>query len=59
MAWLAEHVGAQSTGDDTDDLAAVSTAIGLAPNAPRRKILARFRHRSDAEAVGLLERLWM
>lgn len=59
LRWLVEHVGAEPTGGEVDDLGAVSTAIGLAPNAPRRKILARFRHRSDNFAVELLERLWM
>lgn len=59
MAWLAEHVGAEASADDVENTSAVAVALGLKADAPRRKILARFRHRSDHEAVELLERLWM
>lgn len=59
MAWLAEHVGAEASDDDAENTSAVAVALGLKADAPRRKILARFRHRSDHEAVELLERLWM
>lgn len=59
MAWLADHVGAEPGGEDEASYAAVAEALGLAPDAPRRKVLARFRHRSDAEAVEFLERIWM
>jgi DNA polymerase III epsilon subunit family exonuclease len=58
-AWLAEHVGAGPATADETNVAAVALALGLKANAPRRKILARFRHRSDSDAVELLERLWM
>lgn len=58
-AWLADHVGAVPGADDAESYGAVAEALGLAPDAPRRKVLARFRHRSDAEAVGVLERIWM
>jgi DNA polymerase III epsilon subunit family exonuclease len=58
-AWLAEHVGAGPTTDDETNVAAAAVALGLQADAPRRKILARFRHRSDSDAVELLERLWM
>ncbi|MDN5682638.1 exonuclease domain-containing protein [Corynebacterium glyciniphilum] len=58
-AWLAEHVGAEPAGDDESNVASVAVALGLKPDAPRRKILSRFRHRSDAPAVELLEKLWM
>ena len=59
LAWLADHVGAAATESDEENYASVSTALGLAPDAPRRKILARFRHRKDQEAVSVLENLWM
>ncbi|MGP9723330.1 exonuclease domain-containing protein [Corynebacterium sp. AOP40-9SA-29] len=59
MAWLAQHVGAEASTDEAENTSAVAVALGLKANAPRRKILARFRHRSDHEAVELLERLWM
>lgn len=59
IAWLADHVGAPVTSDEETDIAAVAGLLGLRPDAPRRKILARFRHRSDAPAVEVLEELWM
>ena len=59
MAWLADHVGTVPGTDAEESYGVVAAALGLAPNAPRRKVLARFRHRSDAEAVELLERIWM
>lgn len=59
MAWLAEHVGAEASGDDVENTSAVAVALGLKADPPRRQILAWFRHRSDHEAVELLERLWM
>ncbi|WP_297006455.1 sigma factor-like helix-turn-helix DNA-binding protein, partial [uncultured Corynebacterium sp.] len=59
LDWLVDHVGAVPGGDDATSTAAVAEALGLAPDAPRRKVLARFRHRSDAEAVEVLERIWM
>lgn len=59
MAWLADHVGADPSGDEADIYTTVAEAIGYDANAPRRKILARFRHRLDREAVGVLEGLWM
>lgn len=59
IAWLADHVGAPVTGNEETDTAAVAQLLGLRPDAPRRKILARFRHRSDAAAVEVLEGLWM
>lgn len=58
-AWLADHVGAVPGADHAESYGAVAEALGLAPDAPRRKVLARFRHRSDAEAVEVLERIWM
>ena len=59
MAWLADHVGAVPGKDDEESYRVVAEALGLAPNAPRRKVLARFRHRPDSEAVEHLERIWM
>lgn len=59
LSWLADHVGADPAGDDATCYSAVAEALDLSPDAPRRKVLARFRHRSDAEAVAVLENLWM
>lgn len=59
LAWLADHVGAEVVGTEKENYAAVATALGLEPDAPRRKVLARFRHRIDKEAVSVLEHLWM
>ncbi|MDN6676901.1 exonuclease domain-containing protein, partial [Corynebacterium variabile] len=59
LDWLADHVGETPGDDDAASYGAVAEALGLAPDAPRRKVLARFRHRSDAEAVEVLERIWM
>lgn len=59
LAWLADHIGADSAGDDEELYGVIATAIGYESDAPRRKILARFRHRLDREAVAVLEDLWM
>lgn len=59
LDWLVDHVGAVPGEDAVASYAAVAEALGLAPDAPRRKVLARFRHRSDAEAVEVLENLWI
>lgn len=59
MPWLADHVGASPVGSVDELATAVAEAIGLPANAPRRKVLARFRHRSDADAVAVLEELWL
>lgn len=59
MAWLAHHVGADPSTPEDARCSVVAEALGLAPDAPRRKILSRFRHRSDQEAVQVLEKLWM
>lgn len=59
LDWLVDHVGETPGEDDAASYGIVAEALGLAPDAPRRKVLARFRHRSDAEAVEVLERIWM
>lgn len=37
----------------------VAEYLGLSPDAPRRRIVARLRHRHDKDAIAMVEELWL
>ena len=37
----------------------VAQYLGLTPDAPRRRIVARLRHRHDKDAIAMVEELWL
>ncbi|WP_051876293.1 exonuclease domain-containing protein [Corynebacterium jeikeium] len=59
LAGVAEYVGASPEGTEPELEARIAEALGLRADAPRRKVLARFRHRGANGVVDVLEGLWV
>jgi hypothetical protein len=58
LDWLVDHVGETPGEDDAASYGIVAEALGLAPDAPRRKVLARFRGSGNPrENLDVAERL--
>lgn len=59
LAGVAEYMGESPEGTEAELEARIAQALGLRSGAPRRKILARVRHRGAGEVVDVLEGLWV
>ena len=59
LAGVAEYMGESPEGTEAELEPRIAQALGLRSGAPRRKILARVRHRGASEVVDVLEGLWV